>query len=194
MIANRYCVLHRPGWNFDCLHYKRHPKQRHDDGDDRRLKIFPPNRLGRTGWLCFRLRRRTVTIAIEDPGKSRRLRSRLRLGYAARKWPARRIAHYQVILDTLGAAVKFARSLSVVSSHQCQRLFGGSGLGRFLRAALRPHATIVPAYFDMEGTAMWRTNRLHYRILKRLSPLRLQFLLQHCFVVGLCRGTWRYFL
>src|SRR6185295_10862056 len=194
MIANRYGVLHRTGRNFDRLYYKRHPKQRHDDGDDRRLKILPPNRLGRTGWLRFRLRRRTVTIATEDPRKSRRLRSCLRLGYVGRKWPAGRIAHYQVILDTLDAAVKFPRSLSVVSSHQCKGLFGGSSLGRFLRATLRSHATIVPAYLDMESATMWRTNRLHYRILWRRSPFRLQFLLQHCLVVGLCRGTWRNFL
>src|SRR5258705_4009178 len=170
MIANRYGVLHRPGWNFDRLHYKRHPKQRNDDGDFRRLKILPPNRLGWTGWPCFRLRRRTVTIAIEDPGKSRRLRSCLRLGYVGRKWPDRRIAHYQVILDTLAAAVKFPRSLSVVSFHQCKGLFVGSSLGRFLLATLRSHTTIVPAYLDMESAPMWRTNRLHYQILRRRAP------------------------
>src|SRR4029077_6384861 len=122
------------------------------------------------------------------------LRNRLRLGNVVRKWPNRRIAHYQVILDTLAAAVKFARSFFVVSSHQGKRLFGGSGLGRFLRATLRSHAAIVPAYFYMERAAMWRTNRLHYRIFRRRSTLCLQLLLQHCLVVGFGRGTWGNFL
>src|SRR6185369_4930485 len=162
MIANGYGVLHRPGRNFDCLHYKRHPKQRHDDGNHCRLKILPPDRLARTGWLGFRLRSQTVPVAIEHPGKSRRFRSRFSLRYVGRKWLNGRIAHYQVILDTLAAAVKFARSISVVSFHQGERLFGGSSLRRFLRATFRANATIVPTYFDMESSAMWRTNRLHY--------------------------------
>src|SRR6185437_11612100 len=162
MIANGYGVLHRPGRNLDCLHYEGHPKQRHDDGNHCRLKILPPDRLGRTGWLGFRLRHRTVTVAIEDPGKSRRFRSRFSLRYIGRKWLNGRIAHYQVILDTLAAPVKFARSFFVVSFHQCERLFRGSRLGRFLRATFGAYATIVPAYFDMESAAMWWTNRLHY--------------------------------
>src|SRR5512132_181385 len=98
------------------------------------------------------------------------------------------------ILDTLAAPVTFSRSLFVFSFHQGKRLFGGGGLGSLLRTSFCSHAAIVPAYFDMERAAMWRTNRLHHRILRRRSPLRLQFLLQHGFVIGFSRGTWRYFL
>src|SRR5215208_1701953 len=107
MIADRDRVLHRAGGNLDSLNDESHSEERHDYRNHRGLEILAPNRFRRALWFRLELRRLVVAVAIENSGKDRHLRLCFRFRYGGRNSRVGWIAHYQIILDSLDAAVKF---------------------------------------------------------------------------------------